>query len=110
MHLKLGIVVAGIVGLILVPYFLWHEPMDAYFGSPEFAAWVVSAKPYAWVIAIALLVGDLFLPIPASPVVATAGVIYGTFWGGIIGAIIGAVIVVAVGSWILKRALGSRIA
>lgn len=31
-------------------------------------------------------------------------------WGGIIGAIIGAVIVVAIGSWILKRALGSRVA
>ena len=35
----------------------------------------------------ALLVGDLFLPIPAAPVVATAGVIYGTFWGGVIGAV-----------------------
>jgi len=87
MHLKLAIIVAGIVVLILVPYFLWHEPMDAYFESPEFATWVASAKPYAWAVAIALLVGDLFLPIPAVPVVATAGVIYGTFWGGMIGAV-----------------------
>jgi uncharacterized membrane protein YeaQ/YmgE (transglycosylase-associated protein family) len=31
-------------------------------------------------------------------------------WGGIVGAIIGAVIVVAVGSWILKRVAGSRVA
>jgi len=87
MHLKLAAIVAGIVVLILVPYFLWHEPMDAYFESPEFAAWVASAKPYAWVVVIALLVGDLFLPIPAAPVVATAGVIYGTFWGGVVGTI-----------------------
>lgn len=87
MHLKLAAIVAGIVVLILVPYFLWHEPMDAYFESPEFAAWIASAKPYAWVVAIALLVGDLFLPIPAAPVVATVGVIYGTFWGGVVGAI-----------------------
>lgn len=86
MHLKLAIIAAGIVVLILVPYFLWHEPMDAYFESPQFAAWVASAKPYAWAVAIALLVGDLFLPIPAAPVVATAGAIYGTFWGGVIGA------------------------
>ncbi|MFP3938426.1 MAG: TVP38/TMEM64 family protein [Phycisphaerae bacterium] len=86
MHLKLAAIVAGIVVLILTPYFLWHEPMDAYFESPEFAAWIISAKPYAWAVAIALLVGDLFLPIPAAPVVATAGVIYGGFWGGVIGA------------------------
>ncbi|MFP4052964.1 MAG: TVP38/TMEM64 family protein [Phycisphaerae bacterium] len=87
MHLKLAIIVAGIVVLILMPYFLWHEPMDAYFESPEFAAWIASTKTYAWALAIALLVGDLFLPIPAAPVVATAGVIYGTFWGGVIGAV-----------------------
>jgi uncharacterized membrane protein YdjX (TVP38/TMEM64 family) len=61
--------------------------MDAYFESPDFAAWVASARPYAWAAAIGLLVGDLFLPIPASAVVATVGVIYGTFWGGVIGAV-----------------------
>lgn len=86
MHLKLALIVAGIVVLILVPYFLWHEPMDAYFQSPEYAAWVASARPYAWAIAIGLLIGDLILPIPATPVVASAGVIYGAFWGGLIGA------------------------
>jgi uncharacterized membrane protein YdjX (TVP38/TMEM64 family) len=86
MHVKLAAIVAGIVVLVLVPYFLWHEPMDAYFQSDQFAAWIVSARPYAWAIAIALLIGDLVLPIPASPVVATVGVIYGTFWGGVVGA------------------------
>ena len=30
-------------------------------------------------------------------------------WGGIVGAIIGAVIVVALGSWIIKRLRGSRV-
>ncbi len=86
MHMKLAAIAAGIVVLVLVPYFLWHEPMDDYFQSPEFAAWVVSARPYAWAAAVGLLVGDLFLPIPASAVVATVGAIYGTFWGGLIGA------------------------
>jgi uncharacterized membrane protein YdjX (TVP38/TMEM64 family) len=87
MHLKLAIIIAGIVAMVLVPYFLWHEPMDAYFQSQAFADWVGSARPYAWAVAIALLVGDLFLPVPAAPVVATAGVIYGTFWGGVIGTV-----------------------
>jgi len=87
LHLKLAGVVAAIVVFILVPYFLWHEAMDAYFASAEFAAWVRSAKPYAWTVVLLLLIGDLFLPIPASPVVATAGVMYGAFWGGVIGAV-----------------------
>ena len=87
LHLKLAAIVAAVVGLILVPYFLWHEAMDAYFASPEFAGWVASARPYAWAIAILLLVGDLFLPIPTAPVVATAGAIYGAFWGGVIGTV-----------------------
>lgn len=78
---------AGIVLLILVPYFLWHEPMDAYFESPQFAAWVASVKPYAWAVAIVLLVADLLLPVPTSPLVATAGTTYGTFWGGVVGAV-----------------------
>lgn len=87
LHLKLFLIVAGIVGLILVPYFLWHEPLDAYFESSEFAARVASARPYAWAIAIFLLVGDLFLPIPAPPVIATVGLVYGMFWGGLIGTV-----------------------
>jgi uncharacterized membrane protein YdjX (TVP38/TMEM64 family) len=85
MHLKLAIIIAGIVALVLVPYFLWHEPMDAYFQSQAFADWVASARPYAWAVAIGLLVGDLFLPVPGAPVVATVGAMYGTFWGGVIG-------------------------
>jgi uncharacterized membrane protein YdjX (TVP38/TMEM64 family) len=85
-HTKMAAIAAGIVVLVLAPYLLWHEPMDAYFESPEFAAWVASARPYAWAAAIALLVGDLFLPVPATAVVTAVGVIYGTLWGGVIGA------------------------
>jgi len=87
MHVKLGVIAVGMVVLILVPYFLWDQRMDAYFQSPAFAGWVASAKPCAWSVAIVLMVGDLVLPIPASPVVATAGAIYGAFWGGVIGAV-----------------------
>lgn len=86
LYARLALIVTAMVVLILVPYFLWHERMDAYFASEAFAAWVASARPYAWAVAVGLLVGDLFLPVPASAVVAAAGLIYGTFWGGVIGA------------------------
>jgi uncharacterized membrane protein YdjX (TVP38/TMEM64 family) len=87
LHLKLAGIIAGLVVLVLGPYFLWHDPMDAFFASDQFTVWVRSVRGYAWALAIGLLVGDLFLPIPASPVVATTGVIYGAFWGGLIGAV-----------------------
>lgn len=106
MHLKLAGIVVGIVLLILVPYFLWHEPLDAYFASQAFADWLVSARGYAWALAVALLVGDLFLPIPAAPVVATAGVIYGSFWGGVIGAV--GSFLAGVVAYALARLVGRR--
>lgn len=84
MGLKVRLIAVSMVVLVLVPYILWHEPMDAYFASPAFAAWIISARPYAWAVAIALLCSDVFLPIPATAVVAATGVIYGTFWGGLV--------------------------
>jgi len=86
-HLKLGLCVTALVIAILGPYFLWHEPMDAYFASQDYRNWLTSVRPYAWLIGIGLLVADLFLPIPAAPVMATLGTIYGTVLGGVIGAI-----------------------
>jgi uncharacterized membrane protein YdjX (TVP38/TMEM64 family) len=108
LHLKLAGIVIVLVLFVLAPYFLWHEKMDAYFMSPQFASWLRSARSYAWIVAIALLVGDLFLPIPTSPVVATAGVMYGTFWGGVVGAA-GSFLAGLVAYW-LARLAGSRAA
>ncbi len=108
LHMKLGGIVVAIVGLILVPYFLWHERMDAYFASDEFAAWVLTARPYAWAIIMLLLIGDLFLPVPSAPVVAMSGVLYGTFWGGLVGAA-GSIMAGLVAYW-LARLAGKRAA
>lgn len=83
-HAKLTIIVAGILGLVLTPYFLWHEQMDAYFVSESYQAWLVSVKPYAWLIGLGLIVADLLLPIPVPPVMATLGALYGAAIGGAI--------------------------
>lgn len=84
---KLILLIAVLVALILTPYFLWHDQMDTYFASEAYRRWLISAKPYAWLVAIGLIVGDLVLPIPTSPIMATLGVLYGTLLGGLIGAI-----------------------
>jgi uncharacterized membrane protein YdjX (TVP38/TMEM64 family) len=86
-HTKLTIIIVGIIGLVLTPYFLWHEQMDAYFVSEPYQAWLVSIKPYAWLIGLSLIIADLFLPIPVPPVMATLGALYGTAVGGAVATI-----------------------
>ncbi len=85
-HAKLTVIVAAIVLGVLAPYFLWHEQMDAYFASESYRQWLVTVRPYAWLVGLGLIVADLFLPIPAPPVMATLGVLYGTAVGGAIAA------------------------
>jgi len=85
-HHKLILLIVGLVALLLTPYVLWHEQMDAYFASEAYRRWLLTVKPYAWMVAMALIVGDLVLPIPTSPIMATLGVLYGTWLGGLIGA------------------------
>ncbi|WP_158633401.1 TVP38/TMEM64 family protein [Tautonia sociabilis] len=84
---KLILLVVGIVAVLLTPYFLWHEQMDAYFASPEYRQWLRSIKPVAWLIGLGLIVGDLVLPIPTPPVMAALGTIYGTMAGGLIASV-----------------------
>jgi uncharacterized membrane protein YdjX (TVP38/TMEM64 family) len=76
--------VASIVLVLIVPYLLWHRPLDAYFASADFQRWLVDARSYAWMIGVGLIVGDLLLPIPVVPVMATLGAMYGAAVGGII--------------------------
>lgn len=83
---KLIILIVVLVAVLLTPYFLWHEEMDAYFASPEYQRWLISIRPYAWLIGIGLIVGDLVLPVPTPPVMATLGAIYGAVLGGLIAA------------------------
>jgi len=81
---KLPLIVLAIVVLLLTPYFVWHDEMDAYFASEEYQEWLVSVRPYAWAVGVALIVADLFLPIPAAPIMAAMGALYGGLLGGLI--------------------------
>jgi uncharacterized membrane protein YdjX (TVP38/TMEM64 family) len=107
-QLRLVLLIIFIVGPLLVPYFIWHEPMDAYFASTEYQQWLASIRPYAWLIGLALLAADAFLPVPAPPVMATMGVLYGTVVGGIIaatGSILAGLVGFGIGRLAGKKAL-----
>ncbi len=81
---KLTLVILAIVFALLLPYFIWHQQMDAYFASESYRQWLISVRPYAWIVGIGLIVADLFLPIPAPPIMAAMGTLYGTIIGGLI--------------------------
>ena len=81
---KLTLVILAIVFVLLGPYFIWHEQMDAYFASESYRQWLISVRPYAWMVGIGLIVCDLFLPIPVPPIMAAMGTLYGTIVGGLI--------------------------
>ena len=52
--------------------------------------WLQRAGPWAWAAGIALLAGDLVLPIPGTIVISALGYIYGAFLGGLV-AVVGLV-------------------
>ena len=62
----------------------WFEML---FSRQACAAWFSQAKPYAWIMAIGLLVADLFLPIPATGIMAALGNVYGIASGTLISAV-----------------------
>ncbi len=103
---KLVLLIAGLVLLILTPYFLWHEQLDVYFASPEYHRWLTSVKPWAWLMGIGLIIGDLALPIPTPPVMATMGTLYGSLLGGLIAA--AGSVLAGMTAYGLARLLGRR--
>ena len=56
----------------------------ALFEGESARKFVQDCGAWGWAVVIALLVGDLFLPIPATGVMSAAGYVYGAWIGGII--------------------------
>lgn len=67
--------------LVIVPFLIWGDHLDTLIT----ADWLKSIGPYAWLVGILALVGDLFLPIPSTAVISALGYLYGTFLGGLLG-------------------------
>lgn len=63
---------------------LWGEHFEQLFSQQACVAWFAQIKPYAWLIGIGLLIGDLVLPIPATGIMAALGSVYGLWTGAVI--------------------------
>lgn len=69
--------------LIIAPFCVWGEWFERMFDLQGTRAWMVSLGPWGWLGGLALLVGDLVLPIPGTVVMSALGLAYGWLWGGV---------------------------
>ncbi len=71
--------------IFLFLFFLFGEEFDQLFSFEQCTLWFESIKPFAWMVGILLLIADLFLPVPATGVVAALGAVYGIVPGALFG-------------------------
>lgn len=76
----------GVAAGVLVPFFIWGDQMHAYMASPEYIRQLEQSKSWAWLAVIGLLIADLVLPVPNTPLMTLAGAMYGWWAGALIAA------------------------
>ena len=70
--------------VLCLPFLLWGDQFMAWFSGAAAVEWIRGWGAWGWLAVIGLLVSDLFLPIPATPVMSAAGYLYGTLAGGLV--------------------------
>jgi uncharacterized membrane protein YdjX (TVP38/TMEM64 family) len=78
-----GLIAIGVLSLVLascarIP--TPEEANDAVLTLKEYESW-------AWALGIALIWGDVVLPVPQTAVIAALGIVYGTLLGGLLGSL-----------------------
>jgi uncharacterized membrane protein YdjX (TVP38/TMEM64 family) len=72
--------------VVIIPFAIWGGRFEQWLTLDGTVAMIRSWGAFSWLGVIVLLVGDLFLPIPATPVMSATGYVYGWFIGGLIAA------------------------
>lgn len=80
-------VFAGLAILFLIPFLIWGEVFITRYEGQGAQEWLEGYGSWAWAPGVVLLLLDLFLPIPATAVMAALGFLYGPILGGIISAL-----------------------
>lgn len=81
----------GITILILAAWVLWGEGLEARFTLQGTVAYLEGTGSYAWLVAWALLISDVILPVPGTVVMSALGWMYGPLLGGLL-SVIGSVL------------------
>jgi uncharacterized membrane protein YdjX (TVP38/TMEM64 family) len=80
---RLWLLVVILLVLIIAPFCIWGGWFEKMLDLQGAKTWMESFGPWAWLGGIALLIGDLVLPIPGTVVMSALGLVYGWFWGGL---------------------------
>jgi uncharacterized membrane protein YdjX (TVP38/TMEM64 family) len=83
--MRLYLVSFGIVVLMLLPVVIFGDEIDHYFSGAEGVRRLEEFGAWAWLVAVGLLIADLFLPVPSTAVITALGILYGPWLGGLIG-------------------------
>lgn len=83
--MRLYLIIFALVALMLGPILLFGDTIDEYFGGEEGLRRLQAYGAWAWLIGIALIIGDLVLPVPSTAVISSLGMLYGPWLGGFIG-------------------------
>ena len=81
--MRSGLIAIGVLSLVLVSCARIPTPEeanDAVLTLKEYESW-------AWALGIALIWGDVALPVPQTAVIAALGIVYGTLLGGLLGSV-----------------------
>lgn len=106
--MRLVLAIGGIIALLAIGLFVFGERLDAWFAGEEGLAWLREQGHWAGVIGAGLIVSDLFLPMPASGIMAGLGQIYGGVVGGLYAAM--GSICAGLAAYGLTRLVGQRAA
>jgi uncharacterized membrane protein YdjX (TVP38/TMEM64 family) len=106
--MRIFLVFIALALLFAIPFILFGDQFDAWLEGDGALEWLRGFDDWAWAMALALLVADLALPVPATAVMAGLGILYGPLIGGMVGAI-GSVLSGLV-AYITCRALGRKAA
>ena len=82
--LPLTLLIFVLLSLIIVPFLIWGAEFDQMLSLEGARKWMEQYGRWAWLAGIALMVGDIVLPIPNTVVMSAIGWMYGWWWGGVI--------------------------
>lgn len=80
------LVFGALAVFVIVPFLVWGDWFTELLSEDGSIELLRNYGPWAWAVGILLLIGDLFLPLPATVIMAALGYLYGPVWGGLLSA------------------------
>ena len=105
---RLWLLIVAVLVFIILPFVFWGDLFERMLDLEGARRWLESLGPWAWLGGIALLVGDLVLPIPGTVVMSALGLRYGWLVGGLVSTA-GSVLSGVVAYWLCRK-FGHRVA